>query len=210
MSFDDVIKIVFCVVSSVGGIAGVIIITIKYLSDVLAERLAKKYDNRLKKELEEYKAEVDGKIYFTKAKFDAEFELYQLLSKSFFEMVKNITTMIPAGLSSYPADPELRKKYEDGLYDKAVQSSIIAQDVLNANIPFISKDFYNSYNEILHLCNIQLGVYEERWNALSLETQEEKESFSYEDYDRSRESVNEYFDLCDRLRDYLSKIDVLN
>lgn len=210
MSGDDVSKIVLGILTSLGGIGGVILIVIKFSSDTIAKRLEEKYSLRLNKELENYKSKLDSKTYISKAKFDTEFSVYRELSKSFFEMAKTITAMIPSGFARYPADPEARKEYENELYSKALQATVIAQDALFSNASFISNELYDKYDEILMLCRQQLSSFEERWNVYYLAPQSEKESFSRDDYKRSREINEKLKELNQMIREYLSKIDVID
>lgn len=79
-----IIQIVIAVIISAGGISGIILAVIKFSSNIIADKLSKKYELKLNKELEKYKTHLDSKIYITKAKFDKEFELYQQLSRNFF------------------------------------------------------------------------------------------------------------------------------
>lgn len=209
MNWNDIWKIVLCVISSAGGIGAVITIVIKFCSSFIAEQLMKKYENKLQKDLEKYKSGLDNKIYITKAKFDAEFELYRNLSSSFFEAVKAVTRMIPAGYAIYPVDKEDRKKFENELYDKASASTVVAQDILCCNTAFIPKELYEKYNEILGLCRQQVGRFEDRWNVNYLATQEERESFTHEDFQCSRKILEKFSSLNDELRDYLSKLDII-
>ena len=81
------------------------------------------------------------------------------------------------------------------MYDKAAKSTIAAQGVLNSNIPFIPENLYEKYEEIIGLCRVQLGVFEDRWNVLYFASQEEKETFSREDYHRSREISKKFKEL---------------
>ena len=209
MGWEDVWKIVLCAVASAGGIGGVIVAAVKFSANSIANRLAQKYELKLHKELERYKSGLDNKIYISKTKFDTEFALYRELSKSFFKMVKAITIMIPVGLAHYPVDKEERKKYEDELYETALKTTVEAQDVLNSNIPFIPNDLYTDFEEILGLCRMQIGVFEQRWNAFYFVPQKEKEAFSTEDFLRSKEIRDQFSTLTAKLREYLSKLDVL-
>ena len=85
---NEVSKVVLAVLTSVGGISGLLILTIKISVNTIAERLEQKYSLKLDKELEKYKSNLDNKIYISKTKFDTEFNIYRELSKVFFEMVK--------------------------------------------------------------------------------------------------------------------------
>ena len=167
----------------------------------------KKYENKLQKDFEKYKSGLDNKIYITKAKFDAEFDLYRNLSSSFFRAVKAVTIMIPSGLATYPADKEDREKYENELYDKARNATVMAQDMLCCNAAFIPKELYEKYDEIMRLCRIQVSVFEDRWNVMM--TPDEREHFSHEDFERSRDISTKFEKLNDKLRNYLSKLDIL-
>lgn len=210
MKLTDVWNIVLCIVGSAGGIGVIIAGVVKFCSNIIAERLSQKYNVKLQKELEQYKSGLDNKIYISKAKFDAEFDLYRQLSKAFFEMVKDVTIMIPTGYATYPANPEKRKEYEDKMHQNACKSTVEAQDVLNSNIPFMPEDFYNKYSDILRLCRQQLDVYEMRWNVYYIASQKEKETFSHDDYQRSRDINTDFKELNSNIRDYLAKLDVID
>jgi hypothetical protein len=116
--------------------------------------------------------------------------------------------MIPDGFATYPADKEQRKEYEHNLYVEAQKSTVLAQDALNANAPFIPESFFTQYNEILGLCKRQITAFQKRWNVLYIASQDEKESFSMEDYKCSK-SIREQFEkLNSAIREYISKLDV--
>ena len=210
MDWDEIWKIILCAVGSAGGIGAIIVVSIKWSANIIANHLSKKYEVKVTKELEKYKTGLENKIYISKTKFDVEFALYRDLSKSFFAMVKDITRMIPAGLAYYPANKEDREKYENELYDKALASTVSAQDYLSSNIPFIPESLYNQYEEILQLCRLQLGEFEERWNVYSDLTQEDKNRIPHEAFQRSRD-IREKFDQLNKdLRKYLSSLDVID
>lgn len=210
MKWGDIWKIVATVVSSVGGIGAVIVFIVKMCSNIIADKLLKKYELKLNKELEKYKYGLDNKIYISKTKFDVEFDLYRQLSNSFFKMVKAITIMIPEGYATYPADPTDREKYNNNLYTDALNATVEAQGILNSNIPFIPEEIYVKYEEIRKLCCQQLAVFEKRWNVLYLATQKEKETFSLKDYERSGEIKNKFDLLNTDVRNYLTKLDVID
>lgn len=208
--WNEIWKIVLGVLVSVGGIGGIIIFVIKFSVELIAKRLEEKYTLKLNKELEKYKSRLDNKIYISKTKFDAEFSIYRELSKSFFDMVKNINSMIPIGLVNVPADKEVRKKFENECYENACRSVVQAQDTLISNAPFMSSELFEKYDEILKLCRLQLSAFEKRWNVLYIASQEEKESFSGDDYLRGSEIQNKFTDLIKNIREYLTRLDVLD
>ena len=94
-------------------------------------------------------------------------------------MAKTITTMIPSGFARYPVDPEARKEFENELYSKALQATVVAQDALFSNASFISNELYDKYDQILMLCRQQLSSFEERWNVYYLATQSESSVYDF-------------------------------
>lgn len=210
MEWHDIWKIVLSITTSVGGVGVIIVAVIKFSSNIIANRLEEKYTHKLNRELEKYKATLENKNYISKAKFDKEFEMYQLLSKAFFHMVQAITLMIPSGLAYHPVDKDKKKEYEDSLYKDAHQKLVEAQDLLYSDAPFVSESMFERLEEILGLCQKQLIVFERRWNVYILATQEEKEEFKQEDYERSETIKAKFLLLIKDLRKYLSSLEVIN
>lgn len=91
MKWEDIWKIVVTVITSVGGIGAIITFIVKMCSNIIANKLSKKYELKLNKELEKYKAGVENKTYISKARFDREFSMYQDLCE------KNITMVYDMG-----------------------------------------------------------------------------------------------------------------
>ena len=210
MNWNEIWKIVLGITASLGGIGGIIIIVIKFSCNMIAKRLEERYTLKLNKELEKYKSSIDNKTYISKTKFDTEFSIYRELSKAYAEMVKSISLMIPTGIAKYPADKDARREYENKLYDRALNSTIVAQDILNQNIPFISTNLFNEYDNILTLCRLQLDAFERRWDVCLLVTQNEKERFSMDDYERTNEIRKNFNELNENIRRYLSTLDVMD
>ena len=209
MNRDTVLKIVLSIVGSVGGGGAIIAFVVKISANLIADKLKKKYELETTKKLEEYKSKLENKNYISKTRFDTEFSIYRTLSVAFFDMVKNISVMIPDGYTQVPADPKVKKKYDKKVYNLALTAVVKAQDTLNGNAPFISEDMYNEYSAILKLCNIQLDVFSTRWNVLYLASQEEKEKLDFEDYERTR-TINESMkELNNKVRKYISTLDVI-
>ncbi|WP_368199364.1 hypothetical protein [Blautia wexlerae] len=206
----DIWQIVLGVITSLGGCGVIFTVIIKFSSNIIAERLQEKYNLKLNKELEAYKSALESKTYISKTKFDAEFEIYRSLSKAFFEMVKDVSVMIPCGVSMQIADEEKKREHDNKLYNIACKSCVVAQDTLNGNAPFISEEIFNKYTEIMKLCNMQLGAFERRWNVLYIASQKEKETFTHEDYARTEEINDKFKAVNNQVRAYLSKLDVIN
>lgn len=208
MNWEEIWKIVLGILASVGGIGGIILAIIKFSCNMIAKRLEERYSLQLNKELEKYKSSLENKTYISKTKFDTEFNIYKELSSVFSEMVRNISLMIPAGLSYRLANEDAEKERQNKLYDSALSSTVVAQNTLNKYIPFIPSEIFDDYNKVLQLSRLQLYAFERRWNRYDLTSQKEK--FTLEEYKRTSE-INEKFKMLNNnIREYLSKLDVLN
>lgn len=97
MSWADIWKIILAALASVGGVAGLIVLAIKFASNIIAERLSQKYELRLQKELEAFKSILTKKEYVSKARFDVEFKIYRELSQVFSEAIEGVHGIIPSG-----------------------------------------------------------------------------------------------------------------
>ena len=206
---ESIKETVMWLIASVGGIGFVIVACVSFCSGIIAKKLEEKYSLKLNEELEKYKANLDNKKYITKTKFDAEFALYKSLSKAFFDMVKAISIMIPQGVEYVPVDEKARDEYDMNKYNEAVKYTVIAQDELNGNAPFVPKDFFDDYEEIRKLCDIQIRVFERRWDSVQFVSEKEKKQLPHEAYERTGNINIKFEELNKKIREYLDKIDVL-
>ena len=209
MSWIDVGQIAASAIISAGGIGGIIIGTVSFSANKIADRMSKKFQATIDKNLATYKSELTQKEYVSKTRFDTEFTLYRELSSDFANMIKSISTLIPGGLATVPADKKERLEYEKTCYEAARPAVVKAQDTLNSNIPFISEGIYNGYLELLQLARLQLSEYEARFIITDLRPQEEKERFSQEAYKRTREINEKWETLNNSIRKYISTLDVM-
>ena len=210
MDWGKVFQIATTCIASIGGIGAVIIGCLKFGSDIIADKLSRKYQLKLDSEIEKLKAELNKKEYVSKTRFDAEFSIYRELSSAFSELNKNISIMIPLGHEYVSSSEEKKKEYEHNCYLKSNEAYVIAQDSLFANIAFIPERFYELYNELLIISRKQLSAFERRYNAGYLISQKEKDVLSPEDYDRTDELNKKWQALNKEIRNYLSKLDVVD
>jgi len=207
INWTKIVEIAITCIASVGGIGAIIVWVSKSLSDVIADRLSKKYQLQLDKEKEKFKNELSRKDYVSKARFDTEFKIYRELSSAFCMMVKDISIMIPSGFNWKPADDADRKEYEEECYSKALKSTNKAQDTLYASAVFIPEKYFQGYDEVLKLCRMQLNVFCERYNVLAPPSQ--RGSLRAEDYKRTSDISNKWDELNNLIRDYLASLDVI-
>ena len=210
MDFSQIASIATACIVSAGGVGGVAMAVVKFTSNIIADKISAKYENKLEQALEKYKTELSKKEYVSQVRFDAEFEIYRTLSKEFSTAVKNISLMIPDGMAYFPADEDKRKEYENNNYLNANNAIVMAQDALYANRAFISEDLYNKYNEILALCGQQLNAFQRRYNVLYFASQEKKESYTDKEYEQTTTIKEKWLELNNCVREYISKLEVID
>lgn len=208
MSWNDVWKIIISAVMSVGGVSAIIVIAIKFAANTLARRLEERYTLKLNKSLEEFKSGLEKKNYISQVRFDKEFEMYQELSSSFANLIQVVNELIPCGVVYKSSNEEIRRKEEEDIFQSLANAFLKAREILNANIPFISKDFYKHYEELLELSNKQINAYIKRFNIFDSRPLREKEQFSDDDYSRTKEINKSWKRLNEEIREYLQSLDV--
>ena len=206
MIMDQITSIALACITSAGGVGAIILGVIKLSSNTIASNLEKKYELRMNKELELYKAGVGNKIYISKTKFDTEFQLYRQLSNCFTRMVKEVAQLFPV------LTKDMRNDHEafQGMHNRALDAIVLAQDELCSSAPFISKGLYEKFLEIENLCKHQLSDFQDfrlRPDAKSYQVELNKEY--REAYNRTRKINQKLNELLEELRDYISKLDVI-
>lgn len=206
MRWEDIWKIVATVITSVGGIGAVTVFIVKMCSNIIADKLSKKYELKLNKELEKYKARIENKTYMCKTKFDAEFSMYRELSQAFAILVKECYQLFPKFTKDARDDYQ---KYKS-IHDKCVDAIIIAQDKLNSCAPFISYNIFQGYNNLEELCKYQLSDFQDfRLRPDAKNYREDCHDEFREAYKRTREIHDKYQSVSTDLRTYIDSIDVI-
>lgn len=202
---------VLAIIGSVGG-AGIIILGIvKLTSNMIAERLSKKYSLQLDKELESYKNELEKKNYVSKTRFDTEFKIYSILSEKVMDMVSKTFLLFPA-YDSVPINEtkEERKEFLQKRYSNTVNSYTDANYAIKSNAPFIPKEFHVAFSSIRDNCFKQMAYYVDF--ELNDDAEDTREALIYEYKECFLKTIkisDELNLLMDNLREYLSKLDVI-
>lgn len=173
MNGTDIGQIVAATIISAGGNGGIIIAAIRFSSNIIAERLSKRYELKLNKTIENYKTHLEKGNYISRAMFDKEFEYYQLLSRKYtiafnsFNLYYGIKysklDVIPIDeINIYnPKLEELAKDIKGGKKVTEVQmdtlKSNIAEQflefkkVLDESESFIDGEIYSEYAKLYNL-----------------------------------------------------------
>lgn len=162
-------------------------------------------DKKLDGKLARYNTVLENKEYISKTKFDAEFAVYRNLSIAFFNMVRDMSIMVPQ-YATVSKDKVKREEEDRRHFDIAWTSAVAAQNELNGSAVFIPVNFFDAYEQIWQLCRQQLLEYEDRTN---LSFQEPPQTWSRAAYKRTAEINDKFKQLNIEIRDYLDKLDVI-
>lgn len=208
---QQVWQTVFAIIGSVGG-AGVIIVgVVKLASNIVAERLYQKYEIKINKELESYKAALDKKTYISRTRFDVEFQIYRELSEKVLTMVDSTYWLFPSGIDTLPQNEDKQKDLYLQRYQCAGEAINAAQKAIRANAAFISADLYSKFEDLSRLCARQYNFY--TWCGALKETAHEfcevEANAKTQCWKRTEEISKKQEQLITELREYLEKIDIM-
>ena len=159
--------------------------------------------------IERVKTKLDKQNYVSKARFDAEFQLYQELCSEYSEMVNSVNELVPCE-EVFPFQTQKEEKEFEVKWGKQLsQNNKSVRKILNSNIPFTKKEIYSSFYEILQLSEQQLEAFLSRFDINTGNWIEGKEEISIEDRERTNDLNDKYQKTCEKIYDYLRTIDVL-
>lgn len=208
---EHVWQTVLAIIGSVGGAGAIIVAVVKFASNIIAERLSQKYEIKVSKELESYKAVLDKKTYISRTKFDVEFQIYRELSEKVLTMIDSVYLLFPSGIDHIPPDADRQNDLYWQRYHNAGEAINAAQKAITANAAFISADFYNKFEELRRLCVQQYNFY--TWcGALKKKTDDfskTKADAETQCWQRTEEISEKQQQLITELREYLEKLDVM-
>lgn len=213
MSWADIWKIILAALASVGGVGGLIILVIKFSTNLIAKRLSQKYQLSLQKELEKYKAGIENKTYISKARFDREFSMYQDLCEKNITMVYDMgaAVMITRG-AKYPNVSSTQE-----FIHLALQHIDDAEITNKRYAPFIAKEIFESYKElgkqafsIISLLDLWDKFETEYHTTINYDGKAYTKNTAKNEIEDRQKTISKLSDdTLDKLRDYLSSLDTL-
>ena len=209
MTWDDIWKIILCAVGSAGGVGAIIVGAVRFSSNIIADRLSQKYEAKLQKELEQYKAKLDGKNYITKAQYDAEFSIYRSLSKSFFEMVLVLNSVFSSDYRFAQCFDAKTFEEMKADFQKVATQIQSAQDALYENGAFIPKTLYEKYEQILEEATALFWEYKETFFSEKIHAIVEDDSWRDSKHKVVTKLERLLFSLNDELRTYLQSLTIV-
>ena len=206
MDWNTILETSAAVIVSFGGAGAIIAGVTKFAADKIADKLEKKYELKLSKELESFKSKLENRSYVSKTRIDAEFGIYRQLSVTAVTMVKEISQLFPRFTRDARNDYETYK----GRYDTALEKTVVFQDTLAANAPFISEEVYLLFRNLEEKSKRQLGDFIDfrlrpDANDYVMECKEEYK----EVWRRTQEIQSDLDTIIQKLREYLATLEVL-
>jgi uncharacterized membrane-anchored protein YhcB (DUF1043 family) len=208
MNTQDIWSIAGAIIASIGG-AGVIICAVSgFVCNRIAKHLDAKYEQRLNKELEKYKVELERNRHITKTQFDKEFEIYHQLSKSFFSMIVKLSSFTEGTLELKDA-PKENRDIKINEFMRMVEVTSAAQNALYENAAFIPKDIFEQYDVIYSKANDLFWLYEKRMQEYAFKKLDFDALVTDEDKAVIKEIEKEFSSVNAKLREYLSTLSIV-
>lgn len=218
MEWETVFKIFGAAVLSAGGVGAIIVACIKLASGIITDRLMKRYEAKLSKEIEAYKhdLELETEKYRQKAErltfvthkqFETEFEIYQKLFDALFDFSRYTAELYPM-FDELPDDERKQKKIFAERYKNYQTAFNLFSEILEKSAPFIPKKNYELFYYLRQLA-VELGcMYQDiRFN----EDEDLKDMYSkitLDNHNKSDEFVREIEKAKDTIREYLATLKV--
>lgn len=145
MTVKDILAITSALILSVGGSGAIICALSNFIAERIAKRIDNKYQQKLEIEFEKYKSGMEHRKYVSKTQFDNEFQIYKQLSKAFFAVA------VKASSFAHRNDGNRIIVIREGdIFSVEELKKIIvvnsdAQNLLFENAPFIPEEIYNEY-----------------------------------------------------------------
>lgn len=189
----------------------------KFASDKIADRLQKRYELKLSKELEDFKnklskeqeyfkSKLGQRSYVSQTRFDAEFKIYQELSGAVVTMVKEIERLFPI----FTRDLGNDRKALEQQYNIAREKVVAFECVLATNAPFISEEVYKFFRALEKKCKEQLRDFIDfRLASDASRNVAECREENREAYKRTREIRSDLDKIIQNLREYLATLEAL-
>lgn len=206
MEWETIWKTLSAIIISFGGAGAIIVAVTKFSVNRIADSLEKKYELKLSKELETFKNRLENKSYVSKARFDAEFQIYRQLSEITVTTVKEISQLFPTFTRDCRDDYDTYKQR----YDLALEKTVKYQDTLASCAPFISADMYSLFSTLEVKCKSQLGAFVDFRLRPDAEEYVKECKDAYKDvWTRTKDIQKDIDIIIEKLRDHLAQLEVM-
>ena len=218
MEWETVFKIIGAAVLSAGGVGAIIVACVKFASGIITDRMMKKYEAKLSKEIESYKHDLELETekyrqkaerltFVTQKQFETEFDIYRNLFNALYDFSIHTANLYPV-FEELPEDERWKRKIYAERYENYQNAFNSFSETLEKGAPFIPKENYEIFYYLRQL-SIELGcMYQDiRFN----EDEDLKEMYSkitLDNHNKSDEFVREIEKAKDTIREYLATLKV--
>ena len=163
------------------------------------------YKTDVKKQIENLKAKNEKLNYITKTQFDAEFKIYQELSKSMFNSILKSYLLFPTGIDKISTNNEERLEEYKKRYKEATEALFAFQDLVFKYAAFIKEDLYKQFDDIRLLIQLNVNYFPDirLRDDVQLPVDAEMDCFN-----RTKEISDKQDTLIKNLRDYLQSLKI--
>jgi hypothetical protein len=158
MTWEDVFKLISAAVISFGGAAFIVRWFVNISANHLSEKMLRKYDAELNKDIERYKHELqletekyrqktEKLVFVTRKQFETEFSAYQSLFDNLFDFSVCTRTLFPVFDMLPEGEMERKDEYKKRYQDFRLAFNTFSK-VLEKNAPFIPENHYNMFDSI--------------------------------------------------------------
>ena len=218
MNWDGVFKTIAAAIISVGGAGAIIAFIAKYASDRIAERMLRKYDAKLNKDLEQYKHDLEieterycrkseNLTFVTKKQFETEFSAYQAIFESLYDFSVRTTSLYPV-FEHVPVDEQKKKEYYTGKYNEFCSAFNRFSEILEKNAPFIPKDIYEIFVTIRTHANDIAKMYPDIRIIDNPIFKADHREMELDNYQKTNDFKDEIEAAKEKIREYLSTLKV--
>lgn len=218
MEWEAVFKIIGAAVLSAGGMGAIIVACVKFASGIITDRMMKKYEARLSKEIESYRHDLELEIeeyrqkaerltFVTQKQFETEFDIYQNLFDALFDFSVHTAQLYPI-MDWLPADENEKKEIYKKRHRDYCDSFNRFSETLEKSAPFIPKTNYDLFTGLRQLAH-ELGcMYEDIRIIDDPLFKEDNSQIARENY-RKTDTFRKLVESAkDQIREYLTTLKV--
>lgn len=191
-------------------VSAIVAVAISALWSIYFNRIKEGQKAEFEKQIEILKAKNEKLNYITKTQFDAEFKMYQELSKYCFEMILKTSSLYPMGIDYLPEDEEQRNEVFRERYLNAKDTLITFQNTLYQYAPFILKELYSLFDDLKKECQKQVNMYLDCKvnHDKNADVRKEYRVMETDCWKRTPDIYKKHENIIEKLRDYLCTLKV--
>lgn len=147
---------------------------------------------------------LENNTHIRKIHYEEKFKIYRALSESFLSAILDNSLLFPNAIDHVPPTDSDREIFYLKRYENACKSIDKAMYTLYSNAPFIEKDAFDKFDDVLKLCRLQIVFYPDfviKKNSPLIEMTKEKNAC----WIRTSEIDDKRKELMDYLREKITR-----